>query len=87
MMEDKECEECVRIMSEITDDIIVTALDMPRCKNPHDLAHEFLKHKITPVIKENAKEATELALSKKNLVCVCGSLYLAGEIRKIFKAN
>ena len=87
MMEDKECEECVRIMSEITNDVIVTALNMPRCKNPHDLAHEFLKHKITPEIRENAKDATKLALSKKNLVCVCGSLYLAGEIRKIFKTR
>lgn len=84
MMEDKECEACVKIMSQITENVIVTSLDMPRCKNPHDLAAEFAKHGITTKVLAKTKDAVNLALLSKNLVCVCGSLYLAGEVRKDF---
>ena len=84
MMADKEYSECVKIMSEITDDIIVTSLNMPRCCPPSQLAEEFKKHGISAKIISNSKEAVETAIECGNLVCVCGSLYLAGEVRRNF---
>ena len=87
MMEDKECEECVKIMSEITKNVIITSLDIPRCKSPYSLADEFKKYGIAPQIFEKSKDAVKFALLSKNLVCVCGSLYLAGEVRQCFNES
>ena len=84
MMSDKEYSECVKYFSKITDSVIITKIDMPRCCAPENLAHEFEKHGIKATICENIKDAVETAGNFGNLTCVCGSLYLAGEVRRNF---
>jgi len=56
---------------------------MPRCEKAEILAKNFK----SAVIEKDSIKAIEKALSGANeneLVCVCGSLYLAGEIRSHF---
>ena len=84
MMSDKEYSECVKHFSKITDTIIITKIDMPRCCESENLSEEFKKYGITPTICENIKDAVETAVSFGNITCVCGSLYLAGEVRRNF---
>jgi len=84
MMDDKEIQDSARQISEFSDKIIVTQLDMPRCMSAKNLSRHF----INPLICENPEKAVESALDMADndeIVCVCGSLYLAGEVRKSFK--
>lgn len=87
MMSDKEYSECIKHFSEITDSIIITKIDMPRCCAPDILAEEFKKYNITPIICEDIKNAIETAKGLGNLICVCGSLYLAGYVRQMFNLS
>lgn len=89
MMEDKNYEECIRELSRCARKIIVTELDMPRCVKAQTLAGvRGISCAVTA--ETNVKQAIELAMNEANdgeIVCVCGSLYLAGEARKILKNN
>lgn len=85
MMEDKDFTKCVRAMSDVANYMIFTRIDMPRCANPETLVDLVS----TPsIVVNNPIDAVHKALQMiddDGVVCVCGSLYLAGEVRKIFK--
>ena len=84
MMEDKEISTSAGLLGSFSQKIIATEIDMPRCLSAEKLANYFKKADIC----KNPKEAVDFGLSKckkDEVVCVCGSLYLAGEVRKIFK--
>ena len=83
MMRDKNFEESAMLINGFGGRVTVTELNLQRCLKAEELA----KHFPCPIIEKNPKMAVENALSnsKENeLVCVLGSLYLAGEIRKDF---
>ena len=81
MMEDKAWEECVREISALAKRFIATELDMPRCLKAEKIASAV---KNAEVIKD-VNAALDAALSgNTGVVCVCGSLYLAGEAVKYF---
>ena len=85
MMDDKACGECMNEIAEIADTLITTELPMPRCKKADILLNYSKKNGVAIT---DCKKAVEyaLALAKNDsVVCVCGSLYLAGEVRKAFK--
>ena len=85
MMGDKSCRECVECISDIADYVITTQIDMPRCIDADELI-KFSRADGRSI--KNAIEAVNTALKmtdKDSVVCVCGSLYLAGIIRKTFK--
>lgn len=89
MMDDKNYEECIRELSKCARKIIVTELDMPRCVKAQTLAGvRGISCAVTA--EANVEKAIELAIHEANdgeFVCVCGSLYLAGEARKFFSKN
>lgn len=79
MMEDKAWEECLKEISTAAKRFIATELNMPRCLKAEKIA-SIVKN--AEVIKD-VNAALDAALSDNTgVVCVCGSLYLAGEIRK-----
>lgn len=85
MMEDKACGECINEISEIADTLITTELSMPRCEKADILLSRSKKDGIA-ITDCNRAVKYALDIAKNNsVVCVCGSLYLAGEIRKSFK--
>ncbi len=84
MMSDKEYSECIKYFSEITDSVIITKLSMPRCCEPEILSEEFKKYGVNPKICVSIEDSLKTAKATGNLTCVCGSLYLAGEVRRLF---
>ena len=84
MMEDKSYIECIEEITPIADYIFASELPMPRCLD----ADELLKHsKINGEVQKDCVAAVKKALDMADdntVVCVCGSLYLAGEIRKSY---
>lgn len=86
MMEDKALDEAVKILAQITKDITVTGIDMPRCAPPMALAEKFARRGITCRVCTDAQIAVrEALLHAAGVVCVCGSLYLAGDVRKQYR--
>lgn len=85
MMEDKSFDECIDEISACASRVYCTQIDMPRCARASEIASAVKCAEVR--ITENPVEAVKTALSEADedtLVCVCGSLYLAGEIRREF---
>lgn len=88
MMEDKDYGECIREISRIARKVIVTELDMPRCVKADKLAAAARGINADVIVENNVENAVNRALKEagaEEIVCICGSLYLAGEARKLLK--
>ncbi len=87
MMEDKSVYECVNNISGIADYFIATQLDMDRCLK----AEKLIEYSDTKgEVINNPIDATKKALDiadDNSVVCVCGSLYLAGCVKKDLKST
>lgn len=84
MMEDKAYEDCIREIVPIAERVIATELSMPRCLKAEKLAEIAGDAEVIPDIQAAMAAAQK---DKDGIICVCGSLYLAGEARKILKKS
>lgn len=83
MMQDKNFEKSAKMIDGFGGKVTVTQVDMPRCLKASDFKNYFS----APLCEENPVKAVENALKTAEngeIVCVLGSLYLAGKIRKEF---
>lgn len=90
MMEDKAYEECIREIAPNVRKLIATELDMQRSVKAEKLAEAARGINADIVVENNAERAFARALKEakdKEIICVCGSLYLAGEAKKFFSKN
>ena len=88
MMEDKDIQGSIAELAKISPEIIVTEINMPRCLRAESVAAEFAKYNINVQIDKDPISAAKTALAlagKSGTAVVCGSLYLAGEVRKNLK--
>lgn len=88
MMEDKDIDSCISAFAEINPMVIATQIDMPRCLSANALAEKFKEHNIDVTVEENPITAAKMVAEfteNGEVCCVCGSLYLAGEIRRNLK--
>lgn len=88
MMSDKSVEECVSEIASCADRLYFTELDMPRCASAKELSQLAKQSGKTAVVIKDPLDAVNAALADADndtLVTVCGSLYLAGEVRKNIK--
>lgn len=87
MMHDKDYEECILGISDIAKCVIATGLNMERaldCVTIKDICEKSgIKCIAVPSVKEAIERAIEI--SKGELICICGSLYLAGEAKSVIK--
>ena len=84
MMEDKDYSECIKIVSEVISNVVTCEINMPRCCRAEILAEEFNKRGVKAISYKRPEDALNKALDiagDDGLVCICGSLYLAGYIR------
>lgn len=83
MMEDKDYSGYVKELSAIAKSVITTEIQMPRCLKATKLQEEFSKYNVPVKAEGDPKCAVLEALSMADdgIVCVCGSLYFAGEMR------
>jgi len=85
MMEDKAVDECVQIITKYFKNVITTEINMPRCMSSVSLAEKFRSEGCNVTAISDIKTAVATAMSQSDTACSMGSLYLAGEVRKIFK--
>ncbi len=89
-MQDKNVAECIKELSSLNPSVIATEINMPRCEKAEKIADEFKKYNIDVIIEKNPIIAAKMAVKyagKDKIPCVCGSLYLAGEVRKELKKS
>lgn len=87
MMQDKDYAPCVEELAEVASAVIATQVNMPRCAAAREIAKAA--QKVCPEVRviPQSRAAVEAALAAAEgdtVVCVCGSLYLAGEVRSTF---
>lgn len=89
MMKDKDYNTCIREIAPIAKTVIATEIDMPRCLKAEDTAKIVKSMNIPVIVNNNPYKAMQNALeiAGDSVICVCGSLFLAGEIRKFFHKN
>jgi dihydrofolate synthase/folylpolyglutamate synthase len=87
VMADKAIGEMSDILFPAASKVIVTRIASPRAADPKTIA-ETVKHDAVCI--ENVDKALEEALRitpRRGLICVCGSLFLVGEIRRSLLAE
>jgi len=82
MMQDKDVEAYLRVLAPRFEKIIAVTVDNPRSMQAFDLAVLAKKYCNVVEICTNPHAAVQLALREKHFVLVCGSFYLARQIRK-----
>ncbi len=85
MMEDKDVLASAEKIAAFSTHTIVTEVNMPRCMKASEISAYFPAAEIETDSVTAVKKALGLCTDKE-IVCVCGSLYLAGEIRPQFGA-
>lgn len=87
VMDDKDHAEITRLISQFCEkynsEVTATRLDMPRCLGSDKLAAEFERRGIAAKTAESPAAALSALKNFDGIICVCGSLYLAGEIKKL----
>lgn len=90
IMKDKNFKEMINTISKYTDKAIVVSPKNPRACSTDDLEKMFRKNN-TPVEKsKSVKEGFVKALrqaSANDIICICGSLYVCGEVLKANRNN
>lgn len=94
VMEDKDCSAIAKHISEFVKQtsscVTVTELDMPRCIPSPELGRIFKEYDVNTQVIKNPKKAIDCIIKSTGsdeLICVTGSLYLAGEIRKYLSSR
>lgn len=83
MLADKDMPEALRELGLFTDHVIVTQVENnPRAAAPEDIRALTVPHCRQVTLCPDFREAVPLALQDGNLTIVCGSLYLASDVRR-----
>lgn len=83
MMKDKDVDGYLSVIAVHIDRIITTTPDNPRSMSAEQLKELALKHCNNVVAVSDSKSAIELAKQDKNFKLVCGSFYLAREVKNL----
>lgn len=89
MMSDKDCKECVRKIAPVAEECYTTQLNMPRAIGSAELSAMYEECGVKTHITKNVSDAIDLAMKNADgaLLCICGSLYLAGEARSVLRTK
>ena len=88
VMEDKDYTGMLKILAPLADSIILTRPEGPRAADPHALepiAATFCTHVLINNATRRALTTAFALAGKGDLVCVAGSLYLVGEVKKMLR--
>lgn len=83
MMKDKNADICISLVAPYCSRIIATQVNSERSMSSKELADIALKYCSEVIQASNSKKAIELAKGFENFNLVCGSFYLAREIRNL----
>ena len=87
MMADKDYKECIADIISVAESVVATEVDMPRSLKAWEIKAVCDENGADCIEKADIASAIETAKAMANggLVCVCGSLYLAGEVKRLLK--
>ncbi|MCH5213168.1 MAG: bifunctional folylpolyglutamate synthase/dihydrofolate synthase [Oscillospiraceae bacterium] len=88
MMKDKAYEECIAEIAQAARCVIASQLDMPRALAADEIKAVVDSTGIECIAELDVEKALDTALDlagEKRLICICGSLYLAGDAERILK--
>ena len=83
MLKDKEYRECIETISSVADVLIATEPDNPRkatAQEIEEVAKKFIKSTYAEPDVNRAIKLAKSLCTDDDVICVCGSLYLLGEI-------
>lgn len=87
VMEDKDCSAMATLLSKFAkkhgSTLILTQINNPRCLEAEKLKHQFETDKLNIRIAPSPALALKKAAKTDGIICICGSLYLAGEVKKL----
>lgn len=89
ILDDKEVNKIIQILCPRADTVIITPPNSPRAIDPHILSKEIGIYCNKTMVVDGVKDALDRAIDlaqPDDLVVCSGSLYLAGEVRKILKS-
>lgn len=88
---DKDVPGMLERITSGADKVIFTRIDSVRSADPHELAVQYVElYGKMAQVAENLEEALSIAnraVTKEDLICITGSLYLVGEAKKLFAAT
>ncbi|WP_077367142.1 bifunctional folylpolyglutamate synthase/dihydrofolate synthase [Anaerosalibacter sp. Marseille-P3206] len=90
ILKDKDVDSMIKAISSLADVVVVTEVDSPRKMDANELADKIRMYNENIIIKKNVNEAIEKTLEiadKDDLVVFSGSIYLIGDVRKLFLSN
>lgn len=89
MMSDKDFEACIREIAPIAKTVVATEIKMPRCLRADVIKDIAESMNVQTIVNNNIDSAlkTAASLAGDGIICICGSLFLAGEARRIFTKN
>ena len=85
MMKDKDVDAVLKQIAPIFSKIYTVTVDNPRSKSAQELKLDTQKYCNDVVACDTLEQALELAKNSKKEFCVCGSLYLCSDVRKLLK--
>ena len=85
MMRDKDYEECISDIISVAENVIATELDMPRALKADEIKKICDNSGVNCLAIPDVGDAIAEAMTKDSLICICGSLYLAGEAKCILE--
>lgn len=88
MMKDKSYEDCIKTIAGAVKCIVATEVPMPRSLRADEIKLAAEAAGAECITEPDLEKAIDIAVEdagKRGLVCICGSLYLAGEAEKILK--
>lgn len=80
MMNDKQIDECARILAPRFDAVVTTAVNEPRAATPAEMARMYASADADVICAETPEKALDIARELGDIVVIAGSLYLAGEL-------
>lgn len=85
MLADKDIDSVITLLDDVFERVFTVPVNNPRSLSAEELAKKFERHTKTvrpfASCEEAYDAAFELAICTNNAILICGSLYLAGEIR------
>ena len=88
MMKDKDVESCVRLYAGMAKEAVATQVDYPRAMAHEELRDLLISHGVNAISVGNIPGAVEKAkeiAGADGIVLICGSLYVAGEVRMLLQ--
>ncbi len=86
VMSDKPFAEMEEILLPVAQQVIVARVNNPRSAQPHELAERAAQYGTQALAADSVADAIKLAQQitpHNGLICVCGSLYLVGEVKQL----